>query len=85
MTYIVALDNGTQYIRDIVDDQFSKDEMTEAIKHCNMDAAAALNHLIEKGIASLRIAIIRINVLLWYPHIHTYVHKFITFSWTIMA
>ena len=58
VTYIVALDNGTQYIRDIMDDQFSKDEMTEAIKHCNMDAAAALNHLIEKGIASLRMAII---------------------------
>ena len=38
-----------QYISDIVGDQFSKDDMVEAIKHCNMDAVAALNHLMEKG------------------------------------
>ena len=47
--YVVGLDNGVQYIRDIVNDQFSKDEMIEAIKYCNMDAAAALYHLFEKG------------------------------------
>ena len=47
--YIVAQDNGVQYIRDIVGDQFSKDDMVEAIKPCNMDAVAALNHLFERS------------------------------------
>ena len=45
---VVSLDNCIQYIRDTVGDQFSKDDMIDAIKYCNMDAAAALNHLFEK-------------------------------------
>ena len=46
--YVVLLDNGIQYIRDNVGDQFSKDDMIAAITYCNMDAVAALNHLFEK-------------------------------------
>ena len=46
---VVSLDNGIQYIRDTVGDQFSKDDMIDAIKYCNMDAAAAISHLHEKG------------------------------------
>jgi len=45
----VAADSGVQYIRDIVGDRFSEDDMIKAIEDCGMDAAAALNHLIEKG------------------------------------
>ena len=46
---VVLLDNGIQYITRTVGYQFSKDEMIEAIKHSNMNAEAALNHLLEKG------------------------------------
>ena len=46
---IAAVDNGIQYIRDIVGNQFSEDDMIKAIKHSSMDAATALNYLIEKG------------------------------------
>ena len=47
--FLVQLESGMQYIKSIVSDQFGEDDMIEAMKHCNMDAEAALNHLLQKG------------------------------------
>ena len=43
------MENGLQYIRSVVGDQFNYDFMIEAMKLCNMDAESALSHLLEKG------------------------------------
>lgn len=45
----VQLHSGVEYIRGIVSDQFSEGQMIEVLKRCNMNAEAALNHLLEKG------------------------------------
>lgn len=46
---LVHLQSGVEYIRSVVSDQFSEDQMIEAMKHCNLNPEAALNHLLEKG------------------------------------
>jgi len=38
-----------QYMRNVVGNQFSDEDMVEAMRHCNMDAEAALNQLLERG------------------------------------
>lgn len=45
----VQLDSGMQYMRNVVGNQFSDEDMVEAMRHCNMDAEAALNQLLERG------------------------------------
>jgi len=52
------LNNGVQYIRNIVGDQFSQEDMVEAIRQYSMDAVAALNRLLERGqfLTSLKLA-----------------------------
>ncbi|XP_065892580.1 HBS1-like protein [Dysidea avara] len=45
----VQLDSGIQYIRNVVGYQFSEEDMVDAMRHCNMDAEAALNQLLERG------------------------------------
>ena len=47
--YTVQLDSGIQYIRNVVGYQFSEEDMVDAMRHCNMDAEAALNQLLERG------------------------------------
>lgn len=60
---LVQLQSGVEYIRGIVCDQFSEDQMIEAMKQCNMNAETALNHLLEKS-----------NVTCMYAYVVYYVY-----------
>jgi len=47
--FVVQLDSGMQYIRNVVGNQFSEEDMVEVMRRCSMDAEAALNQLLERG------------------------------------